>query len=57
MSYNQEIKRDGGKPEPSLVPWATIKAMARVRRYDDGRRGNKNGKGLFQLCQPISLPE
>lgn len=39
MSYNQEIKRDGGKPEPSLVPWATIKAMARVRRYGIDKYG------------------
>ena len=39
MVYNQEIKRDGGKPEPSLVPWASIKAMARVRRYGIDKYG------------------
>ena len=35
MAYNQEIKRDGGKPEPSLVPWAAIK----VRRYGIDKYG------------------
>ena len=39
MSYNQEIKRDGGKHEPSLVPWASIEAMARVRRYGINKYG------------------
>lgn len=39
MAYNQEIKRDGGKPEPSLVPWASIEAMARVRRYGINKYG------------------
>lgn len=39
MAYNQEIKRDGGKPEPSLVPPAAILAMARVRRYGIDKYG------------------
>lgn len=54
MVYNQEVKRDGGKPEPSLVPPAAILAMARVRRYGIDKYGATDLQALRCLWRDRS---
>ena len=46
---NQEVKRDGGKVRPTLVPIELIKAVAQVREYGCQKYGDPEN---WRLVEP-----
>ena len=51
MEYNQEVKKDAGKPQLTLVPTQIINDIARIRMYGvEKYKDPDNWKPITEIC-------